>query len=226
MNILDLFYPKKCLECGKSGGYICESCLKKVNLSGFVCPNCNKSSFEGRIHTNCKKKFGLDQLISLWKYEGVIRKAILVLKYKFVLDISNELSNVVYKKIKQRKINFGNKVILISAPLHKKRQFFRGFNQSEEIAKKLAERLNWRYLPDILVRNKNTEFQTNLSKSERVKNIKNAFEFNNKYKLKDKNKVIIIFDDVWTTGSTIKEMTKVLKKKGIKTVIGLTITKR
>jgi len=226
MNILDLFYPKKCLECAKSGSYICENCLKKVKSSGFVCPSCNRSSFEGRSHPNCRKKFGLDQLISLWKYQGVIRKAILVLKYKFVLDISDELSNLIYKKIQQKKIDFGKNTILTSVPLHQKRQFFRGFNQSEVIAKKLAEKLKLRYIPDLLVRLKNTKFQTNLTAKEREINIKNAFKFNNKYRLKDKNKKIVIFDDVWTTGSTIKEIAKVLKRKGIKTVIGLTITKR
>jgi len=125
------------------------------------------------------------------------------------LDISDELSNLIYKKIQQKKIDFGKNTILTSVPLHQKRQFFRGFNQSEVIAKKLAEKLKLRYIPDLLVRL-----------------IKNAFKFNNKYRLKDKNKKIVIFDDVWTTGSTIKEMAKVLKRKGIKTVIGLTITKR
>ncbi|MBU2036537.1 hypothetical protein KKC36_03780, partial [Patescibacteria group bacterium] len=191
MNILDLFYPKKCLECGKSGGYICDKCVKKVRPSYFSCPYCNKPSFEGKTHPNCKKKQKLDQLISLWEYEGVIRKAILALKYKFVLDISNELSNVIYKKIQQKKIDFGKNVILTSVPLHKKRQFFRGFNQSEEIAKRLSEHLDWKYLPDILVRSKNTEFQTNLTKKEREENIKNAFKFNTKYQLKDKNKIVV-----------------------------------
>lgn len=224
--LLDLIYPKKCLECSKSGCYICKSCINKVKSSNFVCPFCNRSSFEGKVHPNCKKPLGLDQLISLWKYEGVIRKAILVLKYKFVLDVSEELSDAIYERITQKEIDFGKNIILTSVPLHKKRQFFRGFNQSEVVAKKIAEKLNWKYVPDILVRSKNTEFQTNLSKSQRLKNIKNAFEFNNRYKLKDKNKIIVIFDDVWTTGATIKEMTKILKKKGINTIIGLTITKR
>ncbi|MFH1971736.1 MAG: ComF family protein [Patescibacteria group bacterium] len=226
MNILDLFYPKKCLECNKNGQYICEKCVKKVRPSYFSCPYCNTSSYEGKTHPNCKKKQGLDQLISLWKYDGIVRKAILVLKYRFVFDISEELSNRIYERIIEKEIPLGKNIILTSVPLHKKRQFFRGFNQTEEIAKRLSDYLNWKYLPDILVRNKNTKFQTNLTKKEREKNIKNAFKFNNKYKLKDKNKEVIIFDDVWTTGSTIKEMTKVLKKKGIKTVIALTITKR
>ena len=226
MNILDLFYPKKCLECNKNGQYICEKCVKQVKPSYFSCPYCNKPSYEGKTHPNCKKKLGLDQLISLWKYDGIVRKAILVLKYRFVFDISEEFSNRIYERIIEKKIPLGKNIILTSVPLHKKRQFFRGFNQTEEIAKRLSDYLNWKYLPDILVRNKNTKFQTNLTKKEREKNIKNAFEFNNKYKLKNKNKVVVIFDDVWTTGSTIKEMTKVLKKKGIKTVIGLTITKR
>lgn len=226
MSILDLFYPKKCLECGKNGQYICKKCLKKVSSSFFSCPYCNKSSFEGKTHSNCKKKQGLDQLISLWRYEGVVRKAILVLKYRFVFDISEELSDVICKRIIERKINFEKDAILTSVPLHRKRQFIRGFNQTEEIANKLSEKLKLKYLPDLLIRSKNTKFQTNLTKKERQVNIKNAFEFNKKYKLRNKNKAVVIFDDVWTTGSTIKEIAKVLKKKGIKTVIALTITKR
>ena len=226
MNILDLFYPKKCLECNKNGQYICDKCIDKVKASSYSCPYCNRPSFEGKTHPNCKKLQGLDQLISLWKYDGVVRKSILVLKYRFVFDIAEELSDTIYIRIIEKKINFGKNVVLTSVPLHRKRQFFRGFNQTEEIAKNLSEKLRLRYIPDLLIRSKDTKFQTNLTKKERLKNINNAFEFNNKYKLKNKNKTVVIFDDVWTTGSTIEEMTKVLKKKGIKTVIALTITKR
>jgi competence protein ComFC len=81
-------------------------------------------------------------------------------------------------------------------------------------------------VPDLVVRTKNTGFQTSLTKNERLKNIKNAFEFNNHYKIKNKDQKIIIFDDVWTTGATVKEIAKVLKKKGISKVVGLTIAKR
>lgn len=226
MGILDLIYPKNCLECKKVRNYLCQECVKKVNSSFYSCPYCNKSSFEGKVHPKCRKKLGLDQLICLWKYEGVIRKAILVLKYKFASEISDELSDFFLKKISDRRINLGKNAIFISVPLYKKRQFFRGFNQSETIAKKVSEKLGFKFVPDLLIRTKNTHFQTNLTKKERLRNIKNAFEFNNKYKFKDKSKTIVIFDDVWTTGATIKEMAKILKNKGVKNVIGLTITKR
>ena len=224
--LLDLIYPKHCLECKKDGRYICKKCVRKLIPSYPICPYCNKFSFEGKTHTNCGNKLGLDQLTSLWKYEGVIRKAILVLKYKFVLDISEDLSDLVYREVKKRKINFGKNVIFTSVPLYKKRLLFRGFNQSEKIIEKVTERLNFKFIPDLLIRCRNTEFQTNLTKKERLKNLKNAFQFNNKYKIKNRDRKIVIFDDVWTTGATIKEMAKVLKKKGINNVVGLTIAKR
>ena len=69
MNILDFIFPKKCLECGSFGKYICDNCLKKVGKSGWW----------GRNY-------------SVFKYEGVIRKAIIALKYKYSTAIVDELS--------------------------------------------------------------------------------------------------------------------------------------
>jgi len=226
MSILDLIYPKKCLECKENGHYLCTKCIKKVRSSYPTCPNCNKYSFWGKTHKNCKKKYDLDELISLWKYEGVVRKGILVLKYKFVSDVTKELSDLITKEIKKRKIIFGKDTIIIPVPLHKNRHFFRGFNQSEEIVKKVSQKLGLKFMPDLVVRTKNTSFQTSLTKNERLKNIKNAFKFNCHYKIKNKDKKVIIFDDVWTTGATVKEIARVLKKKGISKVSALTITKR
>lgn len=202
MGILDFIYPKKCLECKKEGFYICKDCLNKV-----------------------EKPFQSGHFISFWKYQGVIRKAILALKFNFASDISAELSQLLYNQILKNKFSFDRNCIFTSIPLYKKRQNFRGFNQSEKIAKSLAEKLNRRFVPNLLIRVKNTKFQSELSKKDRKENLKNAFEFNKKYRIKHKNIQIVVFDDVWTTGSTIKEAIKVLRKQSLNNIVVLTLAR-
>jgi len=202
MGILDLIYPKRCLGCRKEGNYICKNCLEKVE----------KVSPSGK-------------LICFWKYEGVIKRAILILKYSFVENISDELSSLLLEEINRRKINFSLNSIFVCIPLHKKRQNFRGFNQSEEIFRKLAKKLGYRLIPDLLIRVKNTSPQSRLTKKERDKNIKYAFVFNRKYKVRNKEREIVLCDDVWTTGSTIKEATRVLKEQGFKDISAFTIAR-
>src|SRR3972149_8295136 len=92
MNLADILFPKSCLGCGRSGGYICENCLSKVRTPKPVCPECLKPSIDGMTHTKCLRPLGLDGLISLWNYEGVVRKAILALKYKYAEAITKELT--------------------------------------------------------------------------------------------------------------------------------------
>lgn len=198
MNILDLIFPKSCLECGKGNKYICSDCIKKVRRLG---------EFPG-------------ERISVFKYEGVIRKAIISLKYKFSSDISEEIAELISKELKKMNLNL-KEVVLVPIPLHPKRQKMRGFNQSEVVGEYLANKMRWELNKDILVKNTNTKPQVGLKGRERHLNLKNTFSLNKKQNLK--GKTIIIFDDVYTTGSTIKEAIKVLKKTRPKKLMSLTI---
>ena len=74
MGILDLIFPKTCLGCGREGQYICPNCLAKVLLLKPACPYCEKPSIDGFTHIRCKKKYGLDGLTSIYRFEGVIKK--------------------------------------------------------------------------------------------------------------------------------------------------------
>ncbi|MCX6737810.1 MAG: phosphoribosyltransferase family protein [Candidatus Parcubacteria bacterium] len=97
-------------------------------------------------------------------------------------------------------------------PIHKKKLKNRGFNQSEEIVKHLFEEFGLNFIKDLIIKTKNTPPQAELSKDERKKNIINAFEINPLLKdiIKDKN--ILLVDDVFTTGSTMEECSKILKQ--------------
>lgn len=230
MNILDLVFPKKCLECGlpaqagKEGRYICFSCLSKVKLAKPICPECEKPSVDGVVHFKCKRKLGLDGLISIWEYDGVIRRAILALKYKFALEIAKELSFLATEKLSA--ISRRPEATLVPIPLHWYRRNWRGFNQSEEIGKLIAKELGWKFIPDLLIRKKATTPQTELKAEDRISNIKGVFAVNPIYQPSDIiHQPLILFDDIWTTGSTLKEACKFLKRKALGEVWALTLAK-
>ncbi|OGM10539.1 hypothetical protein A2159_03470 [Candidatus Woesebacteria bacterium RBG_13_34_9] len=222
MDLFDFMFPKKCLECGKEGRYICFSCLKKLPQIKQKCPYCEKASIDGATHIKCIKKFRIDGIYSLWPYQGVIRKAILNLKFNFAQVVADELSEYMFFILKKLPV-FPKNSVITPIPLHFLRKNFRGFNQSDIIAKSLCERMGWVYDSNILQRKLIRKSQTELRQDERAENIKGVFSL-----ISDRQPLsidYILFDDVCTTGSTLKEATKVLKRKGIKKVWGLTIAR-
>lgn len=200
MNLLDLIFPKKCLECGKVGKYICDICCSKVRPFNLL----DKNNF------------------SVFKYEGVIRKAIISLKYKFAYDVTQELVEKILERIKNDDLRFKN-ITLVPIPLYRQRLNWRGFNQSELIGEKLAKAMNWKYIPNLLIRNKNSIPQVGLKGSARRNNLSGVFSINSNYL--DRYLSILLFDDVYTTGSTINEARKVLNEAGFKKVYSLTIAR-
>jgi ComF family protein len=225
MGVLDLLFPKSCLGCKRNDRYVCDGCIRKVRKIRQTCTYCEKSSIDGLTHVKCKRKFGLDGLVSVWKYQKVVRKAILGLKYKFATDVTKELVNHLENFLKENGYGFTSDWVLIPIPLHRLRKNWRGFNQVEEIGKLLSEKMKWNYNDDLLIRSEKRIPQTDLKGEQRKLNVQGVFSLNSNYSLLTTHNSLLIFDDVYTTGSTIKEAAKVLKKAGAKKVWGLTITK-
>lgn len=223
MGILDLIFPKTCLGCGKEGGYICQDCLAKVRLAKPICPYCEKASIDGFTHIKCAKKLGLDGLTAIWEYEGVIRKAILSLKYKYATLVGQELTDLFLHHLLKGCLLFNAK-ILVPIPLYWYRENTRGFNQSIEIGKFISAQMGWKFAPDLLIKKKPTASQVELKGDERHQNLKGVFTVNSNYVLSTAYSVLI-FDDVFTTGSTLREAAKVLKRAGVTKVWGLTIAR-
>ena len=223
MSLIDLIFPINCLNCKTSGVYICKDCVSKVGLPQLNCPECSKPSIDGFTHTKCKKPQGIDGLLSLWKYQGVIRKAILALKYKYATEIVKELQSCMVKELEKRIFLLPTRYFFTPVPIHWYRENYRGFNQSEIVGKTIAKKFNWKFIPDLIIRKKSTASQVELKGSERRKNVQDAFFLNNSYIPNSKS--YILFDDVCTTGSTIKEAARVLKRNGADKVWGLTIAK-
>ena len=204
---------------------MCGNCIQKIKKVMPICAYCEKASIDGMTHAKCKRKLGLDGLISVWKYQGIARKALLGLKYKFATAITEELTGHITKNIKENDFAFPKDLVLIPVPLHRFRKNWRGFNQVEEIGKLLCEKMGWNYDGDLLIRSKYKTPQTELKGKQRKTNVRGVFTLNPKSYLLPTKCQILLFDDVYTTGSTIKEAAKVLKRAGVKKVWGLTITK-
>lgn len=229
MNLFDFLFPKKCLSCGLYGAYFCRECIGEIRQADLVCPFCERPNLGGEVHPVCERKYGLDGLWSLGVYGGSLRRAIQKLKYKWISSVAEELTGITveywakYPPVLLDKIKktAGRNWIVTSVPLYPARQRWRGFNQSELLAKQFADKLGLHY-GTLLKRIRNTTPQMKLSAPERRKNIKNAFEVAKPF---SSNSNILLIDDVWTTGSTLKECCYELKKGGAKTVWALTIAR-
>jgi len=218
--VLDLLFPKRCVSCGKFGGYICSTCFLKIEfVENPVCPECQRQAIGGRTHPGCSRRFGLDGLVVSCKYRGPIRKAIKKIKYRFAADIHKILVSLIADSI--WRFSLPKNIILVPIPLHKLRRNWRGFNQAELLASDLAKRFEENFLPNLLVRTVDTLTQVGLSRDERRKNIKGAFVVNQNLKIKNQN--FILVDDVFTTGSTMMEAAKVLKKAGAREVWAMAV---
>ena len=229
-NLLDLFFPKICCGCGKFGIYLCLKCTKEILQIDLVCPNCEKPAIGGITHPLCHKKYGLDGLWSLGIYRNPLKKIIQKLKYKFVSDVADVLVNLMIEYwakytpvfIGEIKKDRGFGWMVVPVPLHPKRQKWRGFNQSALLGQILSKKLGLDY-QELLQRTKHTKPQVGLASWERKKNIRNAFALNLKFKIE--NLKLLLIDDVWTTGSTLKECCYVLKRNGEKKIWAITLAR-
>lgn len=230
MGILDLFFPKICGGCGRFGTYLCKKCTNEILQTDLVCPNCEKPAIGGKCHPLCHKKYGLDGLWSLGIYQNPLRKVIQKLKYKFVADVAESLVDLMIEYwakytpafIDEIKRDRGVGWVVVPVPLHPRREKWRGFNQSALLGQILSKKLGLEY-QELLQRTKHTKPQVGLASWERKKNIKNAFSLSSNHEPLTMNYLLI--DDVWTTGSTLKECCYVLKRAGAQKVWAITLAR-
>jgi len=192
-------------------------------ISDGICQICGMP-FVSKIsshHTcsNCiKKKPPFSSARSIAVYDGVLLDAIHRFKYNGKTSIAKPLGSIMADRLPPN-----NYDIIVPVPLHKKRLKHRGFNQSLLLARKISKRhkIPIDYLN--LIRERLTEPQIKLKGKERLKNVKGAFAVRDKSVFKNKN--VLIIDDVYTTGATINECARVLKKAGVKGVYALTLAR-
>ena len=218
-TILDFIFPIECIHCNQAGEFLCTDCLNKIEIRNKLqCPLCNKEQATENLCLSCQKKSSLDNIIIAANYDNeILQKAIHYFKYKYVKDLHISLSKIMIKKLSN--IQLPNNINIIPTPLHKKRELERGFNQSELLAKQL----NIPIINNVLWRKKNIQHQADLNKKQRLNNIKDCFRIDNIHLIQNSN--ILLIDDVITTGATLSEQAKLLKKNNARRVWALVIAK-
>ena len=220
--IIALLFPRRCLGCGQKGQYFCFNCQGKIRpVKHQICPVCQKPTSDGQTHPRCQTKHSLDGLTTIFTYQGPIKRAIGQLKYRFITDLADELIKFSVRHLRNKHPHS----ILLPIPLHPRRQRWRGFNQSEILGKKLGKKVGWKVGTNLLFRHQDKPPQMKLKGQERKENIRGVFKLKPNFSPNLKSKKILVFDDVWTTGSTLREAGRTLKKDGFKKVWGLTLAR-
>jgi len=186
-----------------------------------VCPTCSKPL--GSLYAeeclecfNYKKKF--TQVKQAGIYEGALKELIHQLKFYGKRKIADLLFKFIIENIEQEYFDWPD--VIIPVPLSKKVLKKRGFNQTEIIGKKIAIHCNKPFF-NVIKKIKETLPQNKLGREERLKNLNGAFKTETFFK----DKKILIIDDVYTTGATMNEVSRVILEKGAVEVRGLAIAR-
>lgn len=240
--ILDILFPPICVNCRKTltnaendadqrGKIICEQCLGLIKLnSALFCPVCRArlAELSSALREN-KKICHRDApyfLAAAGNYDDpVLQNLIHYFKYKSFENLAPILGELLIKYFKLlsfetfKLLNF----VIVPIPLHRCRERERGFNQAKLLAEITARHFNLPLI-DGLKRIKNNEPQAKMKNSEkRTKNISGCFEIKNPEAIRGKN--IILIDDVFTSGATMNEAARILKKNGSGKIIALVLAK-
>lgn len=243
LRTLNWFYPNCCAFCHCDLPYhdkkrLCASCKNSIHfVPDPFCVKCGIHLPDGGMHCrHCKKeKYHFSYIRSAAVFKNVLlRDLVHQFKYNEKESLSGDLSELLCRAWK-RYPEIQDAETIIPVPLYPANLRERGFNQSELLAKGLIILLNRHYeeklvsdpppqlLENILVRVRKTTSQTRLSREERLMNVESAFLVKNDQPIH--SKTVLLIDDVCTTGATLNECAKVLKKSGAKKVYGLTLAR-
>jgi len=219
---IDSFFPRRCVGCGKVGGFLCLDCRKNLpKLLPPLCPKCGRPQASGIMCPGCRQsQTEIDGIRSAFRFDEVIRQAIHQLKYHNLKAISSCLAELLADYLQ---LNPLPGEAIVPVPLHPRRLKERGYNQSELLAKELGRLANLPVIRDCLIRVKEARPQVKASDvGERRKNVASAFICRDE---KVSGKQIILVDDVCTSGATLESCALALKSKGAITVWGLTLAR-
>lgn len=214
-----LLYPPRCTFCEEIlpltvDCLLCFYCKEEYPLiEDPVCKKCGKQlAHDDDLCLDCKKANHLyEKGIALYPYEGTIKEALYRFKYGGRRKYAEFFAQKMYKQLKES-LFFHQIDVIIPVPVSAERLEQRGYNQAGEIARHLAKISGTAYDDKTLIRVKDTKPQSEFSPQERSSNINNAFSCTREFG--DKDKVILIIDDIYTTGSTLNECSNMLIKSG------------
>ncbi|MFC1898033.1 ComF family protein [Candidatus Cloacimonadota bacterium] len=223
-SLLDLIFPRSCFSCNSriSDGFICNNCLTSLEFLIEICPICGAEKLSENCQICARNNFQFDRARSVYHFNKIIQNLIHNLKYDELTKVAELLGKLAEDYL--RKSNpFSNVDLIAPVPLHSVKKRARGFNQSQLLTAVISQRMNWEHESNLIRRNRFTETQTKLGRTDRKKNVHGAFSLSPKLNINHKN--ILIVDDVFTTGATINSISTLLKQNGANKVFALTIAR-
>ncbi len=224
--VLDIILPRSCVGCGKEGKYICEKCDLFLSEAPTLF---SVGDLKRHVCNQVTHNVLLEELVSAWEYDGLMKEIIFKIKYDGMFDAINEL---VEKALKQKPssgymcnlvTHILEETVITFVPMFEKKERDRGFNQAEIMARKVGEMTGVKVI-SLLEKIKDTPSQTELDKTERIANVKNSFR-GRACNLVTRIDNVLLVDDVWTSGATMRECARVLKRSGVKKVFGFTLAR-
>ena len=237
-TVLDFLFPAECVHCHNFAGdnrvlIFCRPCWDKIPiLTGPVCPRCGKPlASEAALQYSPNFLCGdcrilvpdFDRVFSVARYDGILREAIRQFKFYQKTGLGKHFVQLLISYMPDN-IEWTSYQTILPVPLHKKRKRERGYNQASILARHLARHYRLNFIQNNLIRIKHTEAQWPIKeRGQRQANVKNAFHLRFPFQVQDQH--LILIDDVFTTGATVNECAKTLKKAGAKSVLVLTVAR-
>lgn len=212
-SVIDFVYPPYCIAChsllNETERLMCENCWHQL-------PGIDENlDLMAEIRSKSGAEIYFSKVIAIWEFSPHIQTIIHHLKYQNFQILAGRIGRVMAERIKKMSL-FPEQTILVPIPLHQTRLRERGYNQSALLCNVIAAETGLSVREQILERIRYTESQTKLMATDRIKNVENAFKVNTAVEIKDK--IIILVDDVITTGATINACAKELVANGAGTV--------
>jgi ComF family protein len=244
-NLLSNLFPSRCILCRKTVNgqsvdgpvvneriEICSDCFKALPRNDVYCMRCAlplTDDVSGNVLCGrcIQEAPAYDYAYSPFRYEDGIINLVHQLKFGEKITYARTLGEILLNTLQEKLKADGELLLkswpdcLLPVPLHNTRLRQRGFNQSIEIVRVIAKKLKIPIEYNAVIRQRSTSAQTGLNAAQRKKNIKGAFSLVSEIK----EKHVLIIDDVMTTGSTVNELAKLLKKNKVECVGVLSIAR-
>ena len=223
-GLMNVIYPRRCPACHEAvrpfGAVICDGCADRFSyIREPVCPCCGKELAEGTpgLCEGCRRiENGLSGGAALFHYDGTARASMAKFKYEGRCEYADFYVQELLARYREKILSWKPQLI-VPVPVHKSRLKERGYNQAAEVAVRLGEALGIPMDQDLLLREKKTAAQKELGAGERAENLKGAFTVAHDAAGIER---VLLVDDIFTTGLTVKNCTEALKAAGIREVYG------
>jgi ComF family protein len=218
---LDWLLPPICGGCGKPGARWCEHCQQEtIQITPPVCDVCGKSQIHAGICASCKRERPVYTALRTWAaFQGPLRNAIHRLKYYRDIALGDSLARAMMKCLAETGWTIE---LVVPVPMSPERASARGYNQAAQLARPIALYFGYPYLPQAVRKIRNTSSQVGLTLEQRRKNVAGAFAAQAELV---SGKVVLVVDDVATSGATLNACAQTLKEAGAREVYCLTLAR-